>query len=194
METVKNDLREIFPVEIEVKLESVDVPLKVRSCTLADDIWAEQKFGKSMEEVLTAPKLAELVQIFYRLLEKESQELFLLREVKFIDDNGVSISQKIGGAELLVWSIKGGRELLLVSKAIMQSIGFSRPILDAAEVEMLKKKSIPTINNENKQNPGKQSSTSSPTNMDGQQTTFLVEPSEKLLGESRLLAGVTEGG
>lgn len=175
--------KDLIAPEIEIKLAKLDQPLKVRHCTLADDIWAEQKFQMPIEQVLLKPSVETLIQVFFRLLETESKELFLIKEVKTVDDDGNLGVVKIGGADLLGWYITGGRELIDVSRCMLESVGFSRPQLDAAEAEFLKKNS--NLGSLSPAQGGTKPSTSSVTNTGGQPNMSSAERSGKSSGAAR---------
>jgi hypothetical protein len=184
-------LQHLVPRETEVTLAKFKEPLKVRSCTLADDVWSLNKYGRGIDEVLRKPKVEEIVAIFFRLMDLESQKLFVKQKITVIDDHGNEEHIELGGVNLLMACMQGGGELVLISKAILESVGFSRPVLDKAEEETLKKKSMTESRSEL---DGKTSSTSSQASTVGPQTTSSPELSGKLPGEFKASSGVETTG
>lgn len=163
-------LTDLVPHEVEFRISRCSEPLKLRACTLLDDVWALKKFGRYIEEVLTKPQIEEIIQICFRLLVYESQKQFEQIKVPGVDEEGRISQVTIGGAELLMHTLTGGSELEIVSKAVLESVGFSRPVIEDAEKEVLKKKSM-TMEVQT-QMVGNKSSTSSPMNTVGQASTF----------------------
>jgi hypothetical protein len=136
------DIQDLVPQGATIKLSKTGKEYKLNPVTLADDVWAQQNFGRGIDEIMASPKnVDDTIRVLYRLMTIEGKEEFKKQKVKFIDDKGEELVTELGGSDLLMHFVSGGKELYDIGMAILQTLGFSRPILEQAEQEELKKKS-----------------------------------------------------
>ena len=135
-------LEDLNPMGATFHLRSTGKEYRLRPVNLSDEKWLQETFGASLSSVFSEIKMLHIARIVFHQLEEEDKRDFLQREVKFINEEGVEIVQKKGGAELLFWLISGMEEKLEIFQALMQTIGISRSMMEDQVAESEEKKSL----------------------------------------------------
>lgn len=161
------NLSDLNPQGSSFTLSSTGKTYRLRPVNLADERWLAETFGSDLEEIFKEMKMLPIARIVFHQLEEDSKQDFRQIDVKIINEEGVEITKKMGGAELLFWQIRGMNEKIEIIQAMLETIGISRKMLDDFEQD---------ISDEEKKSQasrptGQQSLTDSPASMDGQQNT-----------------------
>lgn len=163
-------LEDIVPSPAEFKLARTDRTYKLRPLSLDDEMWLQATFGNNLQEVFDKVQMMEICRIAYHQMEIEDKESLRAQDVMLQDEEGNSEKAKIGGVKLLFALIAGTSEKLEVMKAILQTIGISRPMIDELTREELQKKNQ-MLNEQVSRQIGPESSTNSQPPMDGRPNT-----------------------
>lgn len=162
-------LEDIIPQASEFTLSATGKTYRLRPISLDDEVWLKQTFGESIKEVFEEVKMFEVCRIVFHQMEPESQKDFIKQNVKIVNEEGDSETLNIGGYKLLFSMVAGTREKMDMFKALLQTIGISRPILDKiGKVELEKKNE--ELNQLMSKPTGLKSSTTSQPLTDGPQT------------------------
>lgn len=133
----------------------------MRPLNLEDELWLKTEFGEELQKVFSEVRIKEICRIAYRLLE--NKEAFSKQKVTVVNEEGETAEVEIGGVKLFYSLVSGMDEKLEIVKALLATIGISRPMQDkmiADEMEEQKK-------NLEMRLTGEKSSTSSAPNTDG---------------------------
>lgn len=142
MQTIR--LQDLIPEAAEFSLRITGKTYRLRPFNLADEAWLHQTFGEQIQKIFEEIRMQEIARIVFHQLEPESQREFAAQEVRIIDEaTGEEKVERIGGATLLYQVISGFDEKLAIFRALMQTIGVSRQLLDG-ELEQAEKKSSKT--------------------------------------------------
>lgn len=136
-------LGEVIPRASEFTLRQTGKTYRLRPVTLDDEIWIERTYQDKggLSQVLATMNIPEICRAVFHQLVPEDQAEFAQRDVTFIDeDTGCSETKKVGGFRLLFALVSGNAEKIALYSALMDTIGVSRPIIEAAEDAILKKK------------------------------------------------------
>ncbi len=136
------ELSELVPEPSSFSLRSTGKTYRLRAVSLADESWMAKTFGDKLPNVFAEMQMKEICRIAFHLMEGEEKRDFIVREVKFIDDAGNELVEVRGGYELLFFCVQGLDERLAIYKALLQTIGVSRPKLDKLLSDESQKKSI----------------------------------------------------
>lgn len=147
------NLKDLIPTEAEIMLDGKTYTL--RKINMEDEAWLLQEFGAELENILKDIKMNEISRIVYRLIKDKKD--FVAREISEIDEQGIEHKKMVGGAALLHSKITGVNEKFAVYRALLTTIGISRPILDDLMGEEDQKK------NQVKKTTGERSTTRSRT-------------------------------
>ncbi len=163
MAKAKLNLKDLKPTRAQFKLALfVDRDFHLKPFTLSDEIWLTDKFGTNLEKAFQDRK--SVCEIAWHQLEERN--VFKKQKVKFTNDEGDELEVEQGGFQLFANSISGAEEQMEMIKAIMQTFGISKPMMDELNEE-LEKKNQEALN----QQIGETLSTSSQVNMDGVMNT-----------------------
>jgi hypothetical protein len=168
-------LEDLVPQESEFKLRKTGKTYCLREVTAADEGWFQKTFGESLVKRFENLESECVCRIAFRLMVEKDKQEFASQTVTIMNEEGETVEIRLGGWELFMHYVSGLAEKVEISKAVLQAIGVSRPVLDKIEEEEIKKKLItePT---------GQSSLTSLHLNMGGPQNTHLVERSKKSTG------------
>lgn len=128
-------LTDLVPRGATFKLASTDKEYRLRPVTLSDEKWMIETFGADLQDIFAKMKMLQVARIIFHQLEEQDKADFAQREVKIMNEEGVTITKKMGGAELLFWQIRGFDEKIELFKALMETIGVSRKMMDGFEAE-----------------------------------------------------------
>ena len=124
------DLKDLNPQGAEITLRKTGKTYRLRPVNLADEKWMGETFGSDLEKIFRDINMVQIMRIVFHQMEHEDKADFRQQEVEFMNEEGVSLKKKIGGAELLFWMIEGMEEKLQIFQALMQTIGISRAMMD----------------------------------------------------------------
>lgn len=156
-------LEDLNPKDAVFKINQFgDQEFTIRKFTLSDEIWLNQTFGTSLQEIFKSVDMDAISRIIFHQLAPDDKLVFQKQNVKLVnDDTGEVTEETIGGYRLLQKCIPGGVsgtiEKTVLLNALLETLGVSRPEPEKkSEMETLQSTPI-----------GGQSSTVSATNMDG---------------------------
>ena len=163
-------LTDLIPRGATFKLASTEKEYRLRPVTLSDEKWMAETFGADLQDIFSQMRMLQVARIVFHQLEEEDKADFAQQSVTVMNEDGVNVTKKMGGPELLFWQIRGFDEKIEIFKALMQTIGVSRTMLDDFEkdaakeiAEADKKKASPPT--------GPESSTDSQLSTDGPPST-----------------------
>lgn len=136
---------------------------RLRPFSLLDEEWLRQTFGDRSEEVLQKGTVAEFARIAYHQLVPEDQAEFVTQIVHIVDAKGTKVDMELGGENLLMAQITGMGTKKEVAIAVWETIGVSRPAIDAMRESAGLKKKEPS------ESTGARSSTRSQPSTGGRQ-------------------------
>lgn len=171
-------LEDLVPQGAEFNLKQTGKTYKLRAVSAADEIWMKQTFGDDLQKVFSEVRIREICRIVFRIMEQDSKASLAVRDVTIMDESGKEEKIQLGGVDLLMTLVSGISEQVEILKALLQTIGISRPMIDGFEAEA-EKKSLEA------QLTGGQSSTSSPQSTAGRQNTPSAELPESLTQDSK---------
>lgn len=158
-------LEDIRPARAEVKFANHEKPYMLRPITLEDELWLQTEYGGNIQKIFDECRFSDIFRIAFRLLE--DKEDFVKRTVEIVNEEGDRGVVEIGGYKLLLAMASGLGDKERVMRALLTTIGISRPIQDtliAEEVAKAEKKS-------QAHSTGERSSTLSHLNTDGLPST-----------------------
>jgi hypothetical protein len=171
-------LQDIVPSVAILELKSGEKYV-LRPVNVDDEIWFSRTFPGGIGEVLAQQHIEEICRAVFHQMETASQEKFApIDAIEVNEDTGESRKIKVGGYRLLFHRLSGVEDKVGIYRALCESFGISRPILDEVQEQILKKK-VPI---QDLLQTGETSSISSPVNMDGPPSTSEPSPSEKSVG------------
>lgn len=160
-------LDDIRPQPAEFYLRKTDHTYQIRAVDLSDEVWLRHTFGARIQEILNGSDIGEMARIIWRLMSEQDRQLFPSVEVEETDESGNTRKIRKGGVQLLVESIHGPAEKIVIHRALLNTIGISKPIMDElSEAEL--KKNLPT--GPMSPSAGEKYSTSSRQNTGGRMT------------------------
>lgn len=162
-------LEDLKPEAAKFYLRSMGKEYTLRPVTLEDEKWLRTTFKDDLQRIFSEQKSYEICQIIWRLLSEEDKGDFKQIEVKGYDEEGCETVTKLGGVDRLMSCVHGYAEKILIFRALLQTIGISRPMQDELakeEAEAEKKRQ----EQETSPSAGDPSLTSSPPNTDGPTT------------------------
>lgn len=169
-------LEDIIPQGSSFTLKRTEKTYYLKPVSLADELWISQTFGDQLQEIMSQVKMKEICRIVFRLLEDDSKQEFRAKDVELINEEGESMTVRLGGAELLMCLVSGYGEKIQIIEALMDTLGASRPVRDKlTKAEEDQKKSQKPI--------GQKSSTSSQPSTDGPQKKSFGDPRENFTTE-----------
>lgn len=133
------ELKDLNPQGAEIKLRKTGKTYRLRPVNLADEKWMAETFGKELESVFRDIHMVKIMRIVFHQLEHEDKADFKQQDVEFMNEEGVTITKKIGGAELLFWMIEGMEEKIQIFQALMTTIGISKAMLEEPATDDQKK-------------------------------------------------------
>lgn len=174
--TLPITLEELVPQASQFTLKKLPgVTFHLRPVSVDDELWLQREFGARLQMIFERVSIREICRIVFHQLEEESKEHLAKRSVTIMNEEGEKVTQAVGGADLLRCLISGMPEKMEVVRALTETIGISRPVMDKLIADAEKKSQL-----ESQSQPiGERSSTSSVTSMDGQPNTSGVGHSEK---------------
>jgi len=162
-------LTDLVPRGSTFKLAATGKEYRLRPVSLSDEKWMGETFGNDLQTIFAQMKMLQVCRIVFHQLEESDKADFAQVEVTVMNEEGLNTTRKMGGPELMFWQIRGFEEKIEIFKALMETIGVSRGMIEgfekdaAAEIAADKKKvSQPT---------GQESSTDSAPSTDGPQNT-----------------------
>lgn len=160
-------LKDLNPEGASFTLQSNGKTYRMRPVTLADEKWLIETFGADLQKIFAEMRMLQIARIVFHQLVEEDKADFAQVEVKVMNEEGLTTTRKMGGAELLFWQIRGLNEKVEIFQALMQTVGISREIQDGlgAEVEDEEKKRLAN------QSIGQESSIDSAPSTGGQRNT-----------------------
>ncbi len=177
------ELKDIVPRGATIKLSMKNRTYRLRAVTLDDEIWMNETFGSTLEDIFKNLKMKEVCKIVFHQMEEEDKQDFLAIDVEFINEKGEKLLKRMGGSDLLMIHILGYSEKIALYEALMETIGLSRPLQKKLSEEEKKSSPLPI---------GPKSSISSPMNTDGPLKKFSGAPRKKYRsGSQRLEKGRT---
>lgn len=167
-------LEELIPAPAEFKLAKSGKTYHLRPVTLEDEAWLASEFGEQLPKIIEQMRMMDVARIAFRLLEETDKEDFAAREVTLMDDAGESRAVRMGGAKLLFAMISGYAEKMEIYRALLVTIGISRPLQD----ELVAEAERETSQKKSREEPltGERSLTSSPVSTDGSSPTSESSP------------------
>jgi hypothetical protein len=176
------DLNDIVPRtgSFELDVRGDRRTLHLRPVNLLDETWLEQTFGERASRIFTEASFYEMARIAFHQMLPEDQLLFKKQPVTIVDESGVEDKREIGGVELLATMLTKKSDKRLMTLAVIETIGVSRPAVDMAKEAIKKKAALAVATNEQ---TGATPSTSSAPSMDGQPSTSSAEQPERLPGD-----------
>lgn len=97
---------------------------------LEDEIWLRHEFGDRLKEILQEVEMEPLCRIAFRLMEEEDRATLQAQTVTITNEEGQSVSETLGGVRLLRCLVMGLDEKLAIYRAVMATIGLSRPAME----------------------------------------------------------------
>jgi len=161
MEKIK--LEDLVPTSGKFFLKTMNKEYTLRPVNLQDELWMNKELKVvTFDDVLG--DLEKLTRLVFRLMDDEHKKDFLVKEVQFVNEDGESVTGKIGGYKLLACTICGVEEKNAVVTAALNCLGFSEELLKKLEDEQKKKLDLAlSLKNQT----GRKSSTRSVLNMAG---------------------------
>jgi hypothetical protein len=134
-------LDQIIPVQVTYKImiDGVERELRIGPFTSRHEIWLKQTFGDGIEKIFKEIDGPSLARIAFHVMHPDDRVHFTKKVYETIDEEGNSLTETIGGYQLLASCVKGPAEKLRLLEALTQSIGVSRSMLDELEAEEKKK-------------------------------------------------------
>jgi hypothetical protein len=136
------ELKDLNPQGAEITLRKTGKTYRLRPVNLADEKWMAETFGNDLEKIFRDIQMVQIMRIVFHQLEHEDKVDFRQQDVEFMNEEGVTITKKIGGAELLFWMIEGMEEKIQIFQALMKTIGISRAMIDGELSEEEKKSPV----------------------------------------------------
>lgn len=125
---MKIELGDIRPEEAEVEIG--DKIYTLRKFGLDDESWLKNEF-KDHEHLFTDKMTTDqMCQLVYHQLKTEDKADFKQIDCTIIDDSGVEHKGKIGGWKLLRQKISGVNQKAQIMKALVHTLGISKPLWD----------------------------------------------------------------
>lgn len=144
-------LEDIVPQNAEVVINGR--PYTLRKITLADEAWL--KAQGNVEQKFIQEDMDFIAKFAFRLLVDKTD--FLPVERDGHDDDGNAIKLKVTGPQRILEGMSGPEQKYDLFKALCQTLGISRPLMDKMVEERLKKS--PTPPNRQARRAGAKSST-----------------------------------
>ena len=119
-------ITDVVPLRTEFKIG--DKVYAFKPFTLRDMAWAQEKFGKGLEEILVEMNYKTIAQIMFHQLQDKTD--FLGSEEEIINDDGFKETIKITGADKLADAIGPQADVLDIFRALLKSCGISEEIID----------------------------------------------------------------
>ena len=164
------------PKTSSFKLASNNKEYQLRAVTLDDELWIQDTFKQNIGDLIAKTDMSAITRVVYHLIVDKSD--FKNTTVTIMNEEGESKTQALGGVKLFRYMINGGpNEQIEIIKALLETIGFSRPM---QEEYTEKKRTALLENKENMSQTGPSSLTASVQSTDGQPSTSSQEPQEKL--------------
>lgn len=136
------ELKDLNPQGAQITLRKTGKTYRLRPVNLADEKWMAETFGNDLEKIFRDIHMVQIMRIVFHQLEHEDKADFCQQNVEFMNEEGVTITKKIGGAELLFWMIEGMEEKIQIFQALMQTIGISRAMIEGPASEEEKKSPV----------------------------------------------------
>lgn len=138
------DLADLIPKDSELSLEvnGKKETFKIRMINMDDHVWFKKAFGNNpnvLQDAISGMDAEKVVKIVYRLMDQEGKKHFPAMTIKEIDDDGNMTEKTISGPENLRRNLKWPQGLMDVTKALLEVVGLSSPVLDDMDLEVLKK-------------------------------------------------------
>lgn len=124
------ELSQLTPTASTVYLRLLGQEITLNPVTLSDEIWLEETFKDGIVEIFEKVNMVDICRIVFRLMCDEDKLLFKVVEKHSIDEEGLEITTKIGGAKLLNSYISGWDDKSNIIGALVDTIGASRPAPD----------------------------------------------------------------
>ena len=120
-------MEELKPQESSFKLASTGHTYHLRKLALSDEIWIKQNYGDKLHIVFDpiSPDFEAICRIVYRQID--NREDFVLSEVTVVEEDGTTVTKKLGGYQLLAEAVVGQQEKLDLIAAFNECAGLSRP-------------------------------------------------------------------
>lgn len=136
------DLKQVIPQNSSFTLQSTGKTYSLRKVTLEDEGWMQENFGDKTQEIFEKMDMQQLSRLVFRLLSDEDRTEFAKRKVKFIDEEGNYIEREVGGVALFKGVLSGMNDKIEVVRALLETIGISRPMQDKLEKGEIKESDI----------------------------------------------------
>jgi hypothetical protein len=123
-------LDDVVPEGASFHLKSVG-EVALRPVDLADEIWMRKTFGpERLRQAFDGFQLDVLARIVFRVMTPESRALFAKRRVTLVNEEGDQAEHEVGGVDLLMACVSGLPEKTAMVRALLRTLGFSRPALE----------------------------------------------------------------
>lgn len=166
MDAIK--LEDLIPQGSSFNLKATGKAYRLRPLNLDDEAWLAKTFGADLQAIMSEVRHVEIARIAFRQMEPEDQADFAAREVKLMNEEGETEVVRLGGYRLLLALIQGTAEKIAIYRALLETIGISRPMQDRLMGEEAQKKSeLAPVPRAESSSTGESSLISSPVNTDG---------------------------
>ncbi len=152
---------------------------RMNPVSAADELWMKQEFGDRLEKIFQEIDMKEICRIVFRLLKEEDKKDFAAKDVEFMNEQGETNTVRVGGVFLLYAQVSGYHEKVEIFKALLETIGISRPMQKKIGLEGKDEKKNTAI--------GLKPLTSSHPNMGGRQMKSSPGQQKKYRTASKLL-------
>lgn len=130
---------DIVPQAAPFKLRTLpEVALTLRPFDLDDEFWLKENYA-DIQAVFEKVDMKAITQIVWHQLDTDSRKWFAQKEIEVVNDEGQSTVHKVGGLKAFRAYIQGNEDKITLMKALLQTLGISRPMLEKMEAEAEKK-------------------------------------------------------
>lgn len=124
-------LKDLNPQGSKFTLRQAEREFSLRPINLRDEKWLQATFGNRLNKIFTEMLMLEVCRIAFHQLEEEDKKFFAKKELTLTNEEGESVTETIGGYELLFWYVSGLDEKMELFQSLMETIGVSRKMQKA---------------------------------------------------------------
>lgn len=134
----KMKLEDLIPMDPTFTIKSTGKTYRIRPPNMQDQVWFKTRYGSEdgYSKAVKSEDWNEIAVVVYYLLSQEDKRDFLPEKVKILDEMGAEKEVHHTGPEMLLVSLSGISEMLVVMQALTRAIFISNPIAE----EIAKKK------------------------------------------------------
>lgn len=137
---------DLFLVGEDGSVADEPISVTLNPCTLEDEAWLARHYSEEqIKDIFTNVKMVDVTRIVYRLMAQKDRMLFCAMKLETVNDEGEKETRNITGPQRVMMGIRGTQHKTQVFQALLTTLGYSRPILDAierAQVEDESKKKV----------------------------------------------------